>query len=198
METDISVEAVAGKLNRVGYEAFLRGLRHAKGQGNRNIELAHWLMQILQRDRSDFVVTARTLQGRRRRAACRRHCGRQRIPQEPIGDAGHLDGGVGDARSRLALRDAAVWRDADPHRTPASSRCSRPTRSSARSPPSPNSSPRSTPTTSSPTTETFGASRRKATCARWTGRGSPQRARKAPPPRRAPRERRRSTVSARI
>ena len=33
MDTDISVEAVAGKLNRVGYEAFLQGLRQAKGAG---------------------------------------------------------------------------------------------------------------------------------------------------------------------
>jgi hypothetical protein len=29
MGTDISVESVAGKLNRVGYEAFLQALRQA-------------------------------------------------------------------------------------------------------------------------------------------------------------------------
>ena len=35
---DISLEAVAGKLNRVGYEAFFKALRQAKGAGNRNVE----------------------------------------------------------------------------------------------------------------------------------------------------------------
>ena len=41
---DISLEAVTGKLNRIGYEAFIQALRHAKGAGNRNVELAHWLV----------------------------------------------------------------------------------------------------------------------------------------------------------
>ena len=40
---DISLEAVTGKLNRVGYEAFIQALRQAKSAGNRNLELAHWL-----------------------------------------------------------------------------------------------------------------------------------------------------------
>jgi type VI secretion system protein VasG len=44
---DISLEAVTGKLNRVGYDAFIQALRHAKGAGNRNIEFAHWLFHIL-------------------------------------------------------------------------------------------------------------------------------------------------------
>src|SRR5215813_5407224 len=55
---DISLEAVAGKLNRVGYEAFFKALRQAKGAGNRNVELAHWLVHILQGERSDIAVTA--------------------------------------------------------------------------------------------------------------------------------------------
>ena len=58
MGADISVEAVAGKLNRVGYEAFLQGLRQAKSAGNRNIELAHWMLHLAQRDRTDIAVTA--------------------------------------------------------------------------------------------------------------------------------------------
>jgi type VI secretion system protein VasG len=58
MAADISVESVAGKLNRVGYEAFLQALRQAKTAGNRNIELAHWLFQILQRDKTDLALTA--------------------------------------------------------------------------------------------------------------------------------------------
>ncbi len=55
---DISLEAVTGKLNRVGYETFIQALRLAKGAGNRNVELAHWLAQILQKERSDLALTA--------------------------------------------------------------------------------------------------------------------------------------------
>jgi type VI secretion system protein VasG len=55
---DISLEAVAGKLNRVGYEAFFKALRQAKGAGNRNVELAHWLAHILQSERTDLGLTA--------------------------------------------------------------------------------------------------------------------------------------------
>jgi type VI secretion system protein VasG len=53
---DISLEAVAGKLNRVGYEAFFKALRQAKGAGNRNVELAHWLAHILLNERSDISL----------------------------------------------------------------------------------------------------------------------------------------------
>jgi type VI secretion system protein VasG len=56
---DISLEAVTGKLNRVGYEAFIQSLRQAKGAGNRNVELAHWLAQVLQRNTSDLMLTVR-------------------------------------------------------------------------------------------------------------------------------------------
>ncbi|HVY57272.1 MAG TPA: type VI secretion system ATPase TssH [Xanthobacteraceae bacterium] len=55
---DISLEAVTGKLNRIGYETFIQALRQAKGQGNRNVELAHWLAHILQNDRSDLALSA--------------------------------------------------------------------------------------------------------------------------------------------
>ena len=58
MGADISVEAVAGKLNRIGYESFIQGLRQAKSAGNRNLELAHWLLHILQKDRTDLALTA--------------------------------------------------------------------------------------------------------------------------------------------
>jgi type VI secretion system protein VasG len=54
---DISLEAVTGKLNRVGYDAFMQALRHAKGAGNRHLELAHWLLKILQMDRTDVALT---------------------------------------------------------------------------------------------------------------------------------------------
>ncbi|HMI00773.1 MAG TPA: type VI secretion system ATPase TssH, partial [Bradyrhizobium sp.] len=55
---DISLEAVTGKLNRVGYDAFIQALRQAKGAGNRNLELAHWLTHILQNNHSDITLTA--------------------------------------------------------------------------------------------------------------------------------------------
>ena len=41
-----------------GYEAFFKALRQAKGAGNRNMELAHWLAHILQNERSDVSLTA--------------------------------------------------------------------------------------------------------------------------------------------
>jgi type VI secretion system protein VasG len=55
---DISLEAVTGKLNRVGYDAFIQALRHAKSAGNRNVELAHWLLHILQQERTDIGLAA--------------------------------------------------------------------------------------------------------------------------------------------
>src|SRR5215471_16937872 len=55
---DISLEAVTGKLNRTGYDAFIKALRHAKSAGNRNVELAHWLFHILQQDGNDLSLSA--------------------------------------------------------------------------------------------------------------------------------------------
>jgi type VI secretion system protein VasG len=54
---DINLEAVAGKLNRVGYEALFKALRQAKSAGNRYVELAHWLLHILQSERADIGLT---------------------------------------------------------------------------------------------------------------------------------------------
>ena len=55
--SDISLETVAGKLNRLGYDSFMKAHRHAKTAGNRNLELAHWLFHILQNDKSDLART---------------------------------------------------------------------------------------------------------------------------------------------
>ena len=55
---DISLETVTGKLNRVGYEAFIQALRHAKSAGNRNVELAHWLFHLLQKNDTDVSLTS--------------------------------------------------------------------------------------------------------------------------------------------
>jgi type VI secretion system protein VasG len=58
MGADISVESVTGKLNRVGYEAFIQALRQAKSTGNRNIELGHWMLHLLQKERTDLALSA--------------------------------------------------------------------------------------------------------------------------------------------
>jgi len=55
---DISLEAVAGKLNRIGYEALQKAMYQAKGAGNRYIEPAHWLNHVLQNDQTDIGLTA--------------------------------------------------------------------------------------------------------------------------------------------
>ncbi len=54
---DVSLETVTGKLNQIGYDTFMQALRHAKGAGNRNLELEHWLLKILQMDRTDVALT---------------------------------------------------------------------------------------------------------------------------------------------
>ncbi len=54
---DISLETVTGKLNRIGYDAFIQALRQAKGAGNRNLEFAHWLGHILRVQASDVALT---------------------------------------------------------------------------------------------------------------------------------------------
>jgi type VI secretion system protein VasG len=55
---DINLEAIAGKLNSIGYQTFIQALRQAKNAGNRNVELAHWLAHILLNERSDLSLTA--------------------------------------------------------------------------------------------------------------------------------------------
>ncbi|AOO81772.1 type VI secretion system ATPase TssH [Bosea vaviloviae] len=55
--SEISLEAITGKLNRLGYDAFIQALRGAKRSGNRNVEVAHWLLHLLQNDKSDIAIT---------------------------------------------------------------------------------------------------------------------------------------------
>ncbi|MFA5537565.1 MAG: type VI secretion system ATPase TssH [Gemmobacter sp.] len=55
--TDISLETVAGKLNRIGYDAFLQSMRHARGEGNRHVELSHWLYHVVSNPKSDVSAT---------------------------------------------------------------------------------------------------------------------------------------------
>ncbi len=54
---DVSLETVTGKLNQVGYDTFMQALRHAKGAGNRNLELEHWLLKMLQMPGNDVART---------------------------------------------------------------------------------------------------------------------------------------------
>ncbi|AGT11484.1 type VI secretion system ATPase TssH [Paracoccus aminophilus] len=59
--TAISIEKFAGKMNRLGYDAFLQAMRHARGEGNRNVELCHWLFYALSDQDCDISVTLREL-----------------------------------------------------------------------------------------------------------------------------------------
>ena len=54
---DISLEALAGKLNTVGYDVFIKALRHAKSAGNRNVELGHLFLHMLQTEGTDASLT---------------------------------------------------------------------------------------------------------------------------------------------
>ncbi|MCY0095185.1 type VI secretion system ATPase TssH [Hoeflea ulvae] len=54
---EISLETVAGKLNTVGYDAFMKALRQARTAGNRNVEMAHLLLHLVQNERTDVAHT---------------------------------------------------------------------------------------------------------------------------------------------
>lgn len=55
--TDISLETVTGKLNRVGYDTLFRAMRMARGAGNANVELAHWLHHLLAEEGTDLSLS---------------------------------------------------------------------------------------------------------------------------------------------
>ncbi len=57
--TAITIEKFAGKMNRVGYDAFLQAMRQARGDGNRNVELSHWLFHAISNQNCDISVTLR-------------------------------------------------------------------------------------------------------------------------------------------
>ncbi|MFQ6549983.1 type VI secretion system ATPase TssH [Aestuariibius sp. 2305UL40-4] len=60
--TDISIETYAGKMNRTGYDAFLKAMRHARSEGNRNVGLPHFIFHALSDKDSDLSITLRELQ----------------------------------------------------------------------------------------------------------------------------------------
>lgn len=57
--TAITIEKFAGKMNRVGYDAFLSAMRQARGDGTRNVELCHWLFHALSHQDSDIALSLR-------------------------------------------------------------------------------------------------------------------------------------------
>ena len=57
--TAITIEKFAGKMNRVGYDAFLSAMRQARSDGNRNVELCHWLFHAISNQNCDISVTLR-------------------------------------------------------------------------------------------------------------------------------------------
>lgn len=57
--TAITIEKFAGKMNRVGYDAFLQAMRQARSDGNRNVELCHWLFHAISNQNCDISITLR-------------------------------------------------------------------------------------------------------------------------------------------
>ena len=57
--TAITIEKFAGKMNRVGYDAFLSAMRQARGDGNRNVELCHLLFHAISNQNCDISLTLR-------------------------------------------------------------------------------------------------------------------------------------------
>lgn len=58
---EINIEKYAGKMNRAGYDAFLKAMRHARSEKNRNIEVVHWLFHVVANQNCDVSVTLREL-----------------------------------------------------------------------------------------------------------------------------------------
>ncbi|ARC90734.1 type VI secretion system ATPase TssH [Rhodovulum sp. MB263] len=59
--TEITIETYAGKMNRAGYDAFLQGMRHARGEKNRHVDLCHWLFHSVSNQNADISVTLNEL-----------------------------------------------------------------------------------------------------------------------------------------
>ena len=55
--TEITIEKYAGKMNRAGYDAFIQGMRHARSQRNRYVDLPHWLFHVISNKNSDISQT---------------------------------------------------------------------------------------------------------------------------------------------
>ena len=58
---EITIEKYAGKMNRAGYDAFLQGMRHARGERNRYVDLSHWLFYAVANQNCDISITLKEL-----------------------------------------------------------------------------------------------------------------------------------------
>jgi type VI secretion system protein VasG len=61
MAAEIQVETYAGKLNRTGYDAFIKSMRQASGEGHRHVDVLHWLYHVVSNKNSDISITLREL-----------------------------------------------------------------------------------------------------------------------------------------
>lgn len=57
MAAEIQVEKYAGKLNRTGYDAFIKAMSTARGEGHRHVDVLHWLYHVVSNKQSDISVT---------------------------------------------------------------------------------------------------------------------------------------------
>lgn len=57
----IEIESYALKMNQAGYNAFIQGMRQARGDRNRQIDLVHWLWPVVSNKNSDVSVTLNAL-----------------------------------------------------------------------------------------------------------------------------------------
>ncbi|MBP0484991.1 type VI secretion system ATPase TssH [Sagittula salina] len=57
----IEIESYALKMNQAGYNAFIQGMRQARGDRNRQIDLVHWLWPVVSNKNSDISVTLNAL-----------------------------------------------------------------------------------------------------------------------------------------
>ncbi|WP_405402633.1 type VI secretion system ATPase TssH [Paracoccus sp. Ld10] len=57
--TAITIEKFAGKMNRLGYDAFLSAMRQARCDGNRHVDLCHWLFHAISHQDCDISLTLR-------------------------------------------------------------------------------------------------------------------------------------------
>ncbi len=58
---EINIEKYAGKMNRLGYDAFLKAMRQARSEKNRNVGTPHFLFHLVSDQNSDLSCTLREL-----------------------------------------------------------------------------------------------------------------------------------------
>ncbi len=56
MAAEIQVEKYAGKLNRTGYDAFIKAMGMSRGEGHRHVDVLHWLYHVVSNKQSDVSV----------------------------------------------------------------------------------------------------------------------------------------------